>query len=394
MKHNEDNVFDAYRKKLAREGVLKAFLIALTAASVIAFVIALCTWFAGVNGLWFALGGFALMLAVLTPVLYYAKYRPHDEVVAARIDACGLEERMITYHEYKNDDSFIATKQRADALGALDAVSGNIRLLAISVPLVVAAAVSCLAGAGMTAANALSAYDAIPSFEWIKDEANDVPHETFYSVRYLTADIDVDAESENIELKRDEAGNIAESLLGFVDGDDEQLVVSGGDCTPVYAEEEEDGLFLGWCYFENDALTLESREPFRMDAGVVGDNAVIIDGEDYPVITYYAVFLPSDGEGDGDGDGDSQEQDPDQPQDEPDESDENPDDQDPDNDNQDPDNNKGDADKPQNGIIDGETDYHELYDYYYNQAQEIIAQGGELPPELIKIIEMYYEIIK
>lgn len=395
MKHDKKDEFDVYRKKLVREGVIKALLYAVTAASATQFVIALCTWFAGINGLWFALGGFVLVLAALTPALYFLKFRPHDRAIAARIDALGLQERMITYHEYKDDESFIAARQRADALGALGSLPEKIRLLAISVPLIIATALTCLAGTGMTVANALSANDAIPSFEWIKDEAGGERHETFYLVRYLAVDVDVDAESENIELKRDEAGNIAESLLGFVDGDDEQLVVAGGDCAPVYAEEEEDGLFLGWCYFENDTLTLDSRELFRMDAGVLGDNAVITSDEEYPVITYYAVFLPSSGDGDGDGDGDSQEQDPDQPQDEPDESDENPDNQDPDKqDPDDPDNSKGDADEPQDGIIDGKTDYHELYDYYYQQAQQIISQGGELPPELIAIIEMYYEIIK
>ena len=41
-------------------------------------------------------------------------------------------------------------------------------------------------------------------------------------------------------------------------------------------------------------------------------------------------------------------------------------------------------------IIDGETDYRDVFDNYYNMAMELIESGSELPPELIEFIERYF----
>ena len=43
-----------------------------------------------------------------------------------------------------------------------------------------------------------------------------------------------------------------------------------------------------------------------------------------------------------------------------------------------------------NQVIDGKTDYRDVYDTYYDQAMEIIRNGGELPDYLKDFIEKYY----
>ena len=43
-----------------------------------------------------------------------------------------------------------------------------------------------------------------------------------------------------------------------------------------------------------------------------------------------------------------------------------------------------------NQIIDGKTDYRDVYDIYYDMAMEIVRNGGELPADLKAFIEKYY----
>lgn len=59
--------------------------------------------------------------------------------------------------ELENDPSFIALKQREDALSSLGKVNTSLLKFAISVPLIASVAVVGLFGAGMTTVSALSA---------------------------------------------------------------------------------------------------------------------------------------------------------------------------------------------------------------------------------------------
>ena len=52
--------------------------------------------------------------------------------------------------ELENDDSFIAMKQREDAMNAMKSVSSEMLKIAVSVPLIAAVAISATLGTGMT----------------------------------------------------------------------------------------------------------------------------------------------------------------------------------------------------------------------------------------------------
>jgi len=56
----------------------------------------------------------ALFVLVLLTA-YFLRFRPKKKEVLKRIDALGLEERVITMEELKNEDTVIAKKQRQDA---------------------------------------------------------------------------------------------------------------------------------------------------------------------------------------------------------------------------------------------------------------------------------------
>ena len=43
-----------------------------------------------------------------------------------------------------------------------------------------------------------------------------------------------------------------------------------------------------------------------------------------------------------------------------------------------------------NWVIDGETDYRDVYEMYYDMAMDILNNGGEIPPELREFIEDYF----
>ena len=58
--------------------------------------------------------------------------------------------------ELENDDSFIAMKQREDAMKAMKSVSSEMLKIAVSVPLIAAVAISATLGTGMTVAAAVA----------------------------------------------------------------------------------------------------------------------------------------------------------------------------------------------------------------------------------------------
>ena len=58
--------------------------------------------------------------------------------------------------ELENDDSFIAMKQREDAMKAMKSVSSEMLKIAVSVPLIAALAISATLGTGMTVAAAVA----------------------------------------------------------------------------------------------------------------------------------------------------------------------------------------------------------------------------------------------
>lgn len=150
-------VFKKYYKKIGRESILKALLCGLTIGFSLMFVCIAASWLAGFkSGIYIGLGLFVAATAIATPLFYTFRFRPTTKKIAQRIDTLGLEERILTMAELENDDSFIAMKQREDAMKAMKSVSSEMLKIAVSVPLIAAVAISATLGTGMTVAAAVA----------------------------------------------------------------------------------------------------------------------------------------------------------------------------------------------------------------------------------------------
>ena len=150
-------VFKKYYKKIGRESILKALLCGLTIGFSLMFVCIAASWLAGFKaGIYIGLGLFVAATAIATPLFYTFRFRPTTKKIAQRIDTLGLEERILTMAELENDDSFIAMKQREDAINAMKSVSSEMLKIAVSVPLIAAVAISATLGTGMTVAAAVA----------------------------------------------------------------------------------------------------------------------------------------------------------------------------------------------------------------------------------------------
>ena len=149
-------VFKKYYKKIGRESILKALLCGLTIGFSLMFVCIAASWLAGFKaGIYIGLGLFVAATAIAT-LFYTFRFRPTTKKIAQRIDTLGLEERILTMAELENDDSFIAMKQREDAMNAMKSVSSEMLKIAVSVPLIAAVAISATLGTGMTVAAAVA----------------------------------------------------------------------------------------------------------------------------------------------------------------------------------------------------------------------------------------------
>lgn len=108
-------LFSQHRKRLEREGWLKAALVSLVIGFAAMLIVAALTWAFEKNGLWYSLLALVVVAGGLTPLFYYRRFRPTDMQIARRVDQLGLEERMITMTELSGADDFMARRQRADA---------------------------------------------------------------------------------------------------------------------------------------------------------------------------------------------------------------------------------------------------------------------------------------
>ncbi len=365
----------AYRRRMTRTAVVTSLCFGLIAGAGVAFLAALLCFILGINGVWIAVGA-GIGAAALTGVLLYAlKFRPTEHDVVRQIDRMGLEERTVTMMELRGNASAIAGLQRSDADRAIRSVKKAqieraFPVFALKKGAAAALGISLFAAVGMTTVAGLAQAGVLPSPGILTPE-----REQFVAVSYWV-----------------EEG-------GEIQGEADQILLPGQDATPVVAVAEDGWIFVRW----SDG----SKSTQRTDRAVTAD------------LTITAIFEEIGEEGDGEGAGDAidKEQEGDYDKDAP-----------------DPDENEGagaegdagdggegDGDgatgegsgqgsggqegegqgdgqgdgagggwSNSNMIIDGETDYRDVFDNYYNMAMELIESGSELPPELIEFIERYF----
>ncbi len=352
-----NGLFRKYHIRLIWEGILKSAVYGFIAGFAVNFVIAFVTWFTVFNGFWLAIGAGLGVAAVTATALYFFVFRPTTKQIAERIDALGLEERMITMNELKNSTSYIAMRQREDATAKLGAVTSKQIKFCVSVASVVAVAVLAVFGIGMTTVTELSAKGVVPPGHEVVDP---ILPDKFYEVNYETFD---------------EQNEIV-GLGGMIEyGDPMQVVEEGKDAEPVMAVAEDGWTFLGWFYEDGEPAS-DSENPARQDKNI---------REDMTLYAHFARVEPAEDDEDGSGEGDG-----DEAEDQPQEGDSSGDN----NEDQQPGSSAGGKYEEGNYIKDGNTYYKEDWDKYYEEMLKRLAEDGNLTDEMRQIIEDYFKIIE
>ena len=355
-----------YRARLVREGWIQSILCGLIVGFVLNIICSVAFMIFGVKYFWISILLFVVAAAAATPLFYFKKFNPTKKQVAARVDALGLEERILTMTQLEGDDSYIAQRQREDAKEALKSLNGALVKIAVSIPLIVAMAVTCLLGIGATTASALMYHNGGVLGAIEENNANKASeNETFFEVRYDVVLIDMS--TYNVEF--DEGG--------MIDGDFFQVVANGASADPVMAIAEDDYVFAGW----NDGY----EEPYRQDMDI-RENMVFV-----------AMFVEmQDGDGDGEGEGEGPGEGDDIAPGEMGEGESNSDSS-----SNNGNNNSGDGDGegasgstvPGNQVIDGNTYYGNEYGNSYSDAKDAMNSDSNLSDGDKGIIGDYFNNI-
>lgn len=376
----QKSFFQKHHKRLVLEAVLKAVICGLLAGFCANFLAALAAWIFDFGGIWFAIGVGAAVGVISGVILFFVKFRPSMKELAHRVDRLGLEERMVTMLQLQQDESYMAKLQREDAQAHLKDVEE--RKLRMRLPRVVSilAAIAMVLGCGMTTVAGLAAEELIPS-------GGDVLNPVDPLAEYLA-----------ISYMADEGGEI--------EGETDQLLLPGEDALPVVAVAEDGWVFVGW----EDGVETPERQEKNVTSGAV----------------YIALFQPIDesqggepGEGEGNEGGNTGNE-GDQAEDVPPggESNSNSDQggQGSEGSGQGADSSseggQGEGDQKGEGkgdgkgqgaggkwedanqFLDGTKYYKDHLDEYYQLAQQIFEENGEIPPEMREFFENYYKGIE
>lgn len=234
-------LFTKYYKKLTFEGILKSALCGVVAGLAALFLAAAVCWFFGYKGFWVLIVAPLVSAGIVGALVYFKKFRPTTRSIARRVDELGLEERLITMTELEGDPSYIAMRQREDAMQALGSVSADLIKIAVSVSMIVSLAVAGVCGLGSTTVYAMYCNGSLKSGLELIEKANEKAPNVF-----------------KVEYAAEE--------YGVIIGETEQEIYEGEDALAVYAVPEEGYIFVGWSD-GNDS-------PYRVDLEITGNISV------------------------------------------------------------------------------------------------------------------------
>ena len=257
---NVKNVLKKYRTKLTAEAIIRAAAFGAIFGFIALLGYEFAVWMAGIDVVWPGICIFAVVAGGVGALAYFLKYRPTAKAVARRIDALGLEERVITMTQFENEQDEIYVLQRNETLKTLaeNGITEKLIKIVISVPCIIALCFTALFGIGMTTVSALSANGVIESGKEVISGIEENKPKEFYDIAY--------------EVYSGE---------GYIEGEIFQRVEEGSNTTAVLAVPEDGYAFVYW--------SDKNEDPYRIDYGVTAS------------VTYYAVFLPiSETGGDGD----------------------------------------------------------------------------------------------
>lgn len=362
MKDNK--TIDRFKSKLKVEAALNSAIAGIGVGVCVGGLIALICWLSGYKyGIWVALGLGVAAALIAFPLFYFLKFRPTAIQTSRRVDALGLEQRAVTMHDYADDNSKMAVRQRIDAQNRVASLGLTALKLSVPVWVTIALIVAIVFATPFGVVSGLYYADELKS----PSEGSD-PYANFIAVDYLV-----------------EEG-------GEIEGNANQLLENPGDnAETVTAVAIEGYIFMGW----DDGI----KSPTRTDRNI-RENLVVT-----------ALFEPlPDGDVDADGDFDGPGNQGDIADDQPSPGEVNGQDGEGDgqgnpgdgegkgNGEQDKGEGKGDGQgegaggkwSEKNQIINGETYYRDWLDQYYADAMQELTSLEDLPPEVREFIEAYY----
>ena len=338
-----------YKSRLAKEGWLKAALCGMSVGFSADILCAIAFWIFGIKLFWICILVFAAVTAIATPLFYFGRFKSSRRQVASRVDMLGLEERILTMTQLENDDSYIARRQREDAMNALKSVNSSFIKIAVSASMVVVCCVTLVLGVGATTVSAVSDKSLMDLIRE-KQEEKEAIENTFH----LTY-------------------GVKDSVGGRVDGELEQTVKGGEAGKTVQAVAEDGYVFIGWTDGYVDAT--------RTDADVQKDvtvNAVFVEIE-----SNEEDDITDEEKGEGEpGEGGNSQQQPGDPSETPDGGD-----------------GEGDgagagADAASNQVIDGSTYYGDEYSGSLSDAQDSMNSDSNLSGDEKGVIGDYFHNIQ
>lgn len=232
-----------YKSRLAKEGWLKAALCGMSVGFSADILCATAFWVFGIKLFWICILVFAAVTAIATPPFYFCRFKNSRRQVASRVDMLGLEERILTMTQFENDDSYIARRQREDAMNALKSVNSSFIKIAVSASMVAVFCAMLVLGVGATTASALSSKSLVAMIQENKTEPNS-------GIFYLTYGV---------------KGNIG----GRVDGELEQTVDEGESGKIVQAVADDGYVFIGWTDGYVDATRVDSAKNGDVDVSAI-----------------------------------------------------------------------------------------------------------------------------
>lgn len=222
-----------YKSRLAKEGWLKAALCGMSVGFSADILCATAFWVFGIKLFWICILVFAAVTAIATTLFYFCRFKSSRRQVASRVDMLGLEERILTMTQFENDDSYMARRQREDAMNALKTVNASFVKLAVSASMVVACCVTLVLGIGATTASALSSKSLITMIQENKTEPTSGVFHLIYGVK----------------------GDVG----GRVDGELEQTVNEGESGKIIQAVADDGYVFVGWTDGHEDATRTDTE---------------------------------------------------------------------------------------------------------------------------------------
>ena len=260
-------ILKEYYKRLIKQNLLKSFIAGLIIGFLFTLLASILSWFLGFQYYWLSFICLPIVTLFATICFYFLHYKQTLKQMASQIDELGLEERVLTMTELKDDQSYIAKKQRDDTNKALEQIKPKFLKTIFSIAMIVILITVILLNGGMIAICALAANNVIDNGKDLIDY-NEIK---YYDVVY--------------EIEGD----------GEIFGDIVQRIEEGKNTVPVVAIANDGFAFVGWY------IALDGKSIYNGYI-LIEDKPVYTTTEVTENLTIFAVFIEIDEDNDEDGD--------------------------------------------------------------------------------------------